>query len=317
VIAIESARAVFAGTPEFAVPALEALTDAGVDVGLVLTQPDRRAGRGRQLAESPVKQFAAGRGLSIMQPEALHSEFKNRLPGERPDLLIVVAYGLILPQWMLDWPKIDSLNVHASLLPRWRGAAPIQTAILAGDRETGVSIMRMTRGLDRGPVYRKRATPIGRRETAGELHARLAVMGAELLIDTLPGILSATLEPAPQDETAACYAPKLEKRDALLDWSQTAVELERKVRAYNPWPVAETRTAQGDRLRVWSAEVGSSEADKPPGTVIGQSDRELVVATGSGLLRLMQIQPPGGRVMSAAAYLAAHDLRDAVFVGPE
>ena len=178
---IESARAAFAGTPEFAVPSLKALIEAGLSIGCVLTQPDRRAGRGRQLTQSPIKQFAVSNDIEVLQPAMLDEEFRNRLPDQRPDLLVVVAYGLILPQWMLDWPKIAPVNVHASLLPRWRGAAPIQQAILSGDSETGVSVMRMTRGLDCGPVYRNQATPIGPAETAGELHNRLSILGAAAL----------------------------------------------------------------------------------------------------------------------------------------
>jgi len=317
VVPIESARAAFAGTPEFAVPSLKALIDAGVKVDCVLTQPDRRAGRGRTLTQSPVKQFAVSHNIDVLQPVSLDGDCRNRLPEQRPDVLVVVAYGLILPDWLLDWPKIAPINVHASLLPRWRGAAPIQQSILSGDRETGVSIMRMTRGLDCGPVYRQRATPLGPVENAGELHDRLSSLGAELLVATLPAILSAALEPQPQDDTAASYAPKLEKRHALIDWKQSAAELERKVRAYNPWPVAEARTAAGDRLRIWAAESCGDASDATPGAVVATPERELVVATGSGLLRLTQVQPPGGRVMTAVAYLAAHDVRGLVFVGPE
>lgn len=316
-IPIESARAAFAGTPEFAVPSLKALIDAGVAVDCVFTQPDRRAGRGRQLTQSPVKQFAISHGISVLQPAVLNDEFRQRLPEHRPDILVVVAYGLILPQWMLDWPKIAPINVHASLLPRWRGAAPIQQAILSGDRETGVSVMRMSRGLDCGPVYSKQATPVGPAETAGELHDRLSILGADLLVAALPGILSATLEPEPQDDDAASYAPRIEKGDAILNWQLPASELEQRVRGYNPWPVAEARTVQGERLRIWEAQAISDSSAAQPGTVVEAAGGIIDVATADGLLRLRQVQPPGGRVMSAAAYLAAHDLRGVLFVSPD
>lgn len=315
-ISVQSTRAAFAGTPEFAVPGLAALVNAGVAVDFVLTQPDRRAGRGRHLSESPVKQFAAGQGIPVRQPAVLDEDFRHSLPANRPELLVVIAYGLILPEWLLDWPTVAPLNVHASLLPRWRGAAPIQQAILAGDAETGVSVMRMSRGLDAGPVYGELRTPVGPAESAGELHDRLSVLGAELLLDLLPDILSSSRSPEPQDENARTYAPKIEKRDAVLDWERSAAELARKVRAYNPWPVAEARTAAGERLRVWQADALAGGPDAMPGTVVAAANGELDIATGEGLLRLRQVQPPGGRVMDAEAYLAAHNLRDTSFVGP-
>jgi methionyl-tRNA formyltransferase len=314
---VKSTRAAFAGTPEFAVPSLNALVNAGVAIDCVLTQPDRRAGRGRRVSESPVKRFAIGHGIPVLQPARLDAEFRQNLPVEPPELLVVIAYGLILPQWLLDWPTVAPLNVHASLLPRWRGAAPIQQAILAGDAETGVSVMRMTRGLDAGPVFGTRATPIDAAETSGALHDRLSVLGAELLIDLLPDILSARIDPKPQDENSKTYAPKISKRDAVLDWQRSAVELARKVRAYNPWPVAEAQTVGGQRLRIWQAQAVGGLSDSAPGTVIAAENGVLEVATGEGLLRLSQVQPPGGRVMSVAAYLTAHDLRGSSFVVPE
>lgn len=310
-------RAAFAGTPDFAVPSLQAMIDAGVAIDSVLTQPDRRAGRGQNLHESPIKALAARHEIPVLQPRHIDDRFRSQLPETRPDFLIVVAYGLILPQWMLDWPKIASINVHASLLPRWRGASPIQQSILAGDTETGVSIMQMVLGLDCGPVYRRTATPIGSAETAGELHDRLSVLGADTLIASLPEILAGTREPKPQKDAESSYAPKIEKRAAILDWRQSALDLERAVRAYNPWPVAEARTAAGTRLRIWRAEAAGEGMAAKPGTVVSVADGVADIATGSGLLRLIQVQPPSGRVMSTDAYLAAHDLRGAVFVGPE
>jgi methionyl-tRNA formyltransferase len=311
---IESARVVFAGTPEFAVPSLTALAAAGASVDLVLTQPDRPAGRGRVLTAPPVKQAAAKLGLSIRQPERLGGPAELKALGPRPDLLVAVAYGLILPEWLLDWPRIAPINVHASLLPRWRGAAPIQHAILAGDAESGVSIMRMTRGLDRGPVYAARSTPIGARETASALGDRLSRLGAELLVTVVPEILAGRLTALPQDEAAACYAGKIEKRQAPLHWTASAIELERQVRAFSDWPVASATLGDGRRLRVWEAEALALESARAPGSVVAATGRGIDVATGDGVLRLTKIQPPGGRIMSAAAYLAAHSLAGSVFV---
>jgi methionyl-tRNA formyltransferase len=313
----EPTRAVFAGTPDFAVPSLQALIDAGVAVECVLTQPDRPAGRGRLLTESPIKRLAGKHRIPVLQPLALDAKLQSRLPGTRPACLVVVAYGLILPQWLLDWPTVAPINVHASLLPRWRGASPVQQAVLAGDIETGVSVMHMTRGLDCGPVYLRHATPIGPSETAGELHDRLSVLGGEALVESLSGIVSGVLYPEPQNDARASYAPKIEKRNAMLDWRRSALELERQVRAYNPWPVAEARSASHDRLRIWRAEaVGDTEASQP-GEVVSVENGNIDVATAHGLLRLKQVQAPGGRVMSAGAFVAAHDLRGTVFVGPQ
>lgn len=313
---IPAARIAFAGTPDFAVPSLNALLDAGATIPFVLTQPDRRAGRGRELRQSPVKQLAVDRGITVLQPVTIDTALRDRLAREQPpDLLVVVAYGLILPEWLLAWPVIAAINVHASLLPRWRGAAPIQHAILAGDEITGVSIMRITRGLDCGPVYGEVATAIDPYEVAGDLHDRLARLGADLLVELLPKILSGTLEPEPQDDNEACHAPKIEKRAAAIDWTQSAARIARQIRAYNPWPVAETMTPAGERLRVWNAQLTEGNTTAAPGSVVNTAGA-IDVATGEGTLRLTQVQPPGGRAMSAAAYLAAHDLRDTRFVGP-
>ena len=308
----EPPRVVFAGTPEFAVPHLQALTGIAA-VDCVLTQPDRPAGRGRRLRASPVKQFALQHELQVLQPAKLDRK-AFAVPGDqRPDLLIVVAYGLILPQWLLDWPRIAPLNMHASLLPRWRGAAPIQRAILAGDPVTGVSLMRIERKLDAGPVYARRQSEIGADETAGQLHDRLARLGADLLVDSLAAIVAGSLTPVAQDESAVTEAAKISKREAVLDWQQSADALARRVRAFNPWPVAETRTASGQRLRVWQAEALSGASHEPPGTVVATDSRGIDVATGDGLLRLLAVQAPGGRTLSADAYLRAHDLKGAQF----
>jgi methionyl-tRNA formyltransferase len=303
----------FAGTPEFAVQCLRAIVATGARVPLVLTQPDRPAGRGRRVAQSAVKQAALDLELSLAQPATLRAPEQLPWLTSRPDLLVVVAYGLLLPRALLAWPRLGCINVHASLLPRWRGAAPIQRAVLAGDAETGISVMQMDAGLDTGPVHLKRATPIAARETAGELHDRLAALGAETLLAALPAVLAGASVPNAQQAALATVAPKIAKAEALLNWGEPAVALERRVRAFNPWPVAETRLSDGRRLRVFEAEArGGTRA--PPGTVVAAGREGIDVATGEGVLRLARIQPPSGRAMEAAAYLAAHSLRDVAFV---
>ncbi len=307
------ARIAFAGTPELAVPALQELVTSGVDVPLVLTQPDRPAGRGRRLAPSPVKRAAQLLGLRVEQPADLEDEHQLDTWGPPPAVLVVVAYGLLLPQWLLDWPGLSCVNVHASLLPRWRGAAPVQHAILAGDRDTGVSIMRMESGLDRGPVYATRSLEIKAQETAGQLHDRLAELGATALGEVLPDILDGSRAAQEQDHRQATYAGKIKKADAPLDWRLTAVTLERRVRAFSPWPVAEAKLTDGRRLRIWRAESLQSHIDASPGTIIAAQGSGIDVATGAGVLRLHRLQPPSSIEMDAAAYLAAHSLEDVSF----
>lgn len=304
----------FAGTPEFAVPSLRALVAHGATVPVVLTQPDRPAGRGRRITASPVKEAAAAMGLAVVQPPRLRVSWLPAALGPRPDLLVVIAYGLLLPRTMLDWPRLGCVNLHASLLPRWRGAAPIQHALLARDATTGVSLMRMERGLDTGAVYLARSTPIGARETAGELHDRLSVLAAQTLTAALPDLLAGALAPVPQQESLATHAPKIAKADAALDWRRSALELDARVRAFDPWPVAETRLADGTRLRVWRAEPAAGESRSPPGAVIAAGPAGIDVATGDGVLRLTRVQPSSGRVMDAGAYVAAHPLHGAAFV---
>jgi methionyl-tRNA formyltransferase len=309
-----SARIAFAGTPQFAVPALEALVASGADVDLVLTQPDRPAGRGRRVVASPVKLAAAERGLRVAQPQTLKAPHALDDLGPAPDLLVVVAYGLLLPLPMLTWPRLGCVNLHASLLPRWRGAAPIQHALLARDATTGVSLMRIERGLDTGAVYLERSTAIGVRETAGELHDRLARLAADVLAEALPGLLAGELSPIPQQDGLATHAPKITKADAVLDWRRGALELDARVRAFDPWPVAETHLDDGARLRVWRTEPLDEDTGARPGTVVQAGAAGIDVATGAGVLRLTQVQPPSGRVMAASAYLAAHPLDGAAFV---
>ena len=229
--------------------------------------------------------------------------------------MIVVAYGLLLPQWLLEWPALGCINLHASLLPRWRGAAPIQYAILAGDDRTGVSVMQMDAGLDTGPVYLTRETPIAPSDTAGALHDRLALLGAAALTEALPAVLARRAHPVPQRAELATFAPKIDKAAARLDWRDGAAALERRVRAFNPWPVAEGSLSDGRRLRIWEAKaLGSGSPAQPPGTIIAAERDGVDVATGAGVLRLTRVQPPSGRVMDAAAYLAAHSLAGTHFV---
>ena len=297
-------RLLFAGTPEFAVPSLRAAL-AGGEVMAALTQPDRPAGRGRQPQASPIKRLALEQGMPVLQPTSLKDEAVcAQLRALQPDLLIVVAYGLILPQAVLDIPRFGVWNVHASLLPRWRGAAPIQRAIEAGDAQTGVCLMQMEKGLDTGPVLRRTATPILANDTGGSLHDRLATLGATLLHEGLQDLRAtrAALPAEPQDPAQATYAHKLDKTEARLDWHQPAAQLARKVRAFSPWPVAEA-VLEGERLRLHTAV--AIEGHGTPGTIIAAGRQGIDVATGEGALRLLQVQRDGGKVLAAADYLNA------------
>jgi len=301
-------RIVFAGTPEFAVPALGALHAAGHDLVAVYTQPDRPAGRGQALTASPVKRRALELGLALEQPATLRTpDAVERLRAFGAELMVVVAYGLILPQAVLDVPRLGCWNIHASLLPRWRGAAPIQRALLAGDDVTGITIMQMEAGLDTGPMLLVRETPIGPRELGGELHDRLARLGAEAIVAAIAAWQAGRIAPVPQPAAGVTYAAKLSKAEARIDWSQPAVAIDRQVRAFNPWPVAETAW-DGRQLRIWQCEPGPSKARAEPGTVLESSGSRIVVATGDGALRLLQVQLAGRRAMSAAEFLNAHAL---------
>ena len=303
-------RIVFAGTPEFAVPCLAALIAAGHEVAAVYTQPDRPAGRGRKVQQSPVKHLALAHGLPVHQPETLRRDRAavTALRHLDADLMVVVAYGLLLPTGVLSAPRLGCLNVHASLLPRWRGAAPIQRAVMAGDTESGVCIMRMEAGLDTGPVFHRIGIPLDPRETGGSLHDKLAEIGARALIEALPGIADGSLQPQPQDPTLATYAHKLTKDECEIDWSRPATAIDRMVRAFDPWPVAQTRF-QGEPLRVWAAEVAAESVPPvPPGTVVGSDRTGIRVATGDGLLNITRLQPPGKRPMDADAFLNARPM---------
>ena len=299
-------RIVFAGTPEFAATSLEALLSGRHMICAVYTQPDRPAGRGRRLTASAVKRVAERHRLPVYQPPALDDAEAQRLRALRADLMVVAAYGLLLPQAVLEAPRLGCINVHASLLPRWRGAAPIQRAIMAGDRETGVSIMQMEQGLDTGPVLHRLATPIHASDTAHTLHQRLAGLGARVLLETLQSLVEGSLDPLPQDETRATYARKLEKGEARLEWSRPAPELERCIRAFNPWPVART-TVGGEPLRIWQADLpGERDVREAPGTVLRAGRQGIEVATGEGVLRILRLQGAGGRQMGAAEFLNGH-----------
>ena len=307
-------RVLFAGTPEFAVPSLQALLDAGHRVIGFYTQPDRPAGRGQHIQMSPVKSLALQYGLPVYQPTSLRRDPKAaaQLTGLGADLVVVAAYGLLLPKAVLDAPRLGCINVHASLLPRWRGAAPIQRAILAGDSQTGVSIMRMEEGLDTGPVYHRIGTTIAPDETGQSLHDRLAALGAQALLESLPGIADGSLIPELQDDAQATYAPKLSKDEARIDWQAPAVFIERQIRAFNPWPVAYTNL-ETSLIRLWAAQAESEPGDALPGTIV-QADRTGIrVATGFGILRITRLQPAGKRPMSAGEYLNARRLDGARF----
>ena len=303
-------RVVFAGTPDFAVPSLLA-ADAHNEVVAVYTQPDRPAGRGRALTASPVKRVALERGLAVYQPERLKGrEVLESLSALEPDLIVVVAYGLLLPQAVLDIPKYGCWNVHASLLPRWRGAAPIQRAIQAGDTETGVCLMQMEKGLDTGPVLLRQTTPIAPTDTGGSLHDRLAVLGAQVLADGL-GLLRVGMQLGrnPQPAQGITYAHKLDKAEARLDWSRPATELSNTVRAFDPWPVAEAEVA-GERLRIHAASALPLVHAHAPGTVLFAGRQGIDIACGEGALRLQRVQRAGGRVIDVVDYLNARsDLR--------
>jgi methionyl-tRNA formyltransferase len=308
-------RIIFAGTPEFALASLEAVLATPHEVVAVLTQPDRPSGRGRKLHASPVKLLALESGLDILQPRTLKGgDVQGRLRALEPDLMVVAAYGLLLPQPVLDMPRYGCINVHASLLPRWRGAAPIQRALLEGDRETGISIMRMDAGLDTGDILLQQAIPIEDTDTGGSLHDKLAGLGGDLLVQALRKLPAGSLQPVPQDPERATYARKLEKAEARIDWALPVERLARMVRAFRPWPVAQT-AYDGKILRVWSAvplfgKIGSGTL---PGTVLHAGRDGIDVVTGAGLLRLVEVQRPGSRPMTSAQFLNAHSLRHVRF----
>lgn len=308
----DSIRIVYAGTPDFSVLALSALIRSRHEMVAVYTQPDRPAGRGREPRPSPVKLIAREHGIPVFQPESFKDlDAQQQLSELKPDLMIVTAYGLLLPQSVLDIPRLGCINIHASLLPRWRGAAPIQRAILAGDTSTGITIMQMDHGLDTGGMLAKAECTITQHDTASSLHDRLMTLGAETLMSMLPVFVAGETKAEVQDENLTTYADKLSKREAEIDWSQTARQLERNVRAYNAWPVAFTgwlRKGKTETLRVWESVVIEGSSTQPPGTVINSGREGIDVATGEGILRLLEVQPEGKKSMLATAFANAHDL---------
>ena len=291
-------RIVFAGTPEFAAAHLQALLQAGLNVVAVYSQPDRPAGRGHKVSMSAVKQLALQHDLPVCQPESLRSDdAQAELAALQPDLLVVVAYGLILPQAVLDIPRLGCINSHASLLPRWRGAAPIQRAIEAGDQHSGVTVMRMEAGLDTGPMLLKVTTPISAEDTGGNLHDRLAELGPPAVLQAIEGLAAGTLQDELQDDLQATYAHKLDKTAARIDWTRSAAELDRMIRAFNPWPLAHARW-QEQPIKIWGAspETGVGQ----PGEILECSKQGLLVACGDGALRLTRLQLPGGKPLAFA-----------------
>lgn len=307
----ENLRIVYAGTPDFAVAPLEAMVRQGFRPVAVFTQPDRRSGRGRKLQSSPVKRFALDAGIPVLQPDSLKEPGNSdEIARLKPDLMIVVAYGLILPRHVLEIPRLGCWNIHASLLPRWRGAAPIQRAIEAGDSESGVCIMQMDEGLDTGPVLMRRSCPITPDETGESLHDKLARLGSEALVSCLQAAADGQ-PPAATDQpsTGASYARKLEKDEARIDWSEPADRIERRVRAFNPWPVTWCMVGH-ERTRIWAARVADTPANAEPGQVLAATAGGIDVCCGQGALRLTELQRPGGRRMDANSYLNARELPD-------
>ncbi|WP_414154542.1 methionyl-tRNA formyltransferase [Pseudomonas sp. BNK-43-a] len=289
-------RIVFAGTPEFAAEHLKALLDSPYEIVAVFTQPDRPAGRGQKLMPSAVKALALAHDIPVYQPQTLrNADAQAELAALKPDLMVVVAYGLILPQAVLDIPRLGCINSHASLLPRWRGAAPIQRAVEAGDAESGVTVMRMEAGLDTGPMLLKVTTPISADDTGGSLHDRLAQLGPGAVVQAIAGLADGSLQGEVQDDALATYAHKLNKDEARLDWSRPAVELERLIRAFNPWPVCHS-TLDGETVKVLGANLSTGKGE--PGEILSASKDGLVVACADGALSLTRLQLPGGKALA-------------------
>lgn len=303
-------RIIFAGTPDFAATTLAALLTTNHEICAVYSQPDRPAGRGRKLTASPVKQLALAHNIPVEQPLNFKAEAeRQQLASYQADLMIVVAYGLLLPQSVLDIPRLGCINVHASLLPRWRGAAPIQRAILAGDSKTGICIMQMEAGLDTGPVIKCAEIAIDTVDTAVTLHDKLADLGAATLLETLANIETLQQNAIPQNDADSCYAAKLLKTEATIDWSQSAIQIERQIRAFNAWPVAQTQW-QDKVLRIWhAAALSDTAANATPGTILQVDRQGIDVATGAGQLRLLTLQAPGKKALSVNDFLNAHPLQ--------
>ncbi|MFQ2481994.1 methionyl-tRNA formyltransferase [Aeromonas caviae] len=296
-------KLIFAGTPDFAARHLAALLSSGHEVVAVYTQPDKPAGRGQKLTASPVKEMALAHDLPVYQPASLRNEAAQaELAALGADLMVVVAYGLILPKAVLDTPRLGCINVHGSLLPRWRGAAPIQRSIWAGDAETGVTIMQMDVGLDTGAMIRKVTCPIASDETSASLYDKLAGLGPQALVDTLDAMAAGDTAAEPQDDALANYAEKLSKEEARIDWSMDAVAIERCIRAFNPWPISWFDVA-GQTVKVWQAKVVAQDHGQAAGTLLKADKQGIEVATGQGVLRLLTLQPPGKKAMSVSDLL--------------
>lgn len=299
-------KIIFCGTPEFSVSSLQALMNSPHAVLAVYTPPDRPAGRGQKLMPSPVKALALKNGLPILQPKTLRdSEVQKTLGDFKPDVMVVVAYGLILPPEVLVIPRLGCVNVHASLLPRWRGAAPIQRAILAGDSMTGVTIMQMDKGLDTGDMLLKRPCEILPKDTSETLHDRLSALGARALTEALSLMEKSALIPEKQNEADACYAEKIHKQEAKINWKGSSQKIYNTIRAFNPWPVAFT-DFKGQALRIWLAEIRNEKADAEPGTLLSADKLGLEIATSDGILRVLEVQMPGGKRMVAQDFINAH-----------
>lgn len=299
-------RIIFAGTPDFAANALSALIDSEHDVVAVYTQPDRPAGRGRKLRASPVKEVAVNYNIPILQPENLKKpETQEELRAFNADVMVVAAYGLILPQVVLDIPRLGCLNIHASLLPRWRGAAPIQRAIAAGDKESGITIMQMNAGLDTGDILYLTSCPITENDCGGDLHDRLADIGAKAILETLQLLGGDQLTPVAQDDSLASYAHKLDKKEANINWQSSAVDIERHIRAFNPWPVAFTYL-ENKTLRIWQAQALAENSTLKAGTVISCNKKGIDISCGEGVLRLLKLQPSGSKAMDVASFMNGH-----------
>ena len=312
-------RLIFAGTPEFARVALEQLHAAGHEIALVLTQPDRPAGRGMKLQASAVKQWAEAQGITVAQPRSLRLDGKypddaqaarDAIAAANADAMVVAAYGLILPQWVLDAPRLGCLNIHGSLLPRWRGAAPIHRAIEAGDAQTGITIMQMDAGLDTGDMLLTGRMPIAPDDTTATLHDKLAAMGGELVVQALELAASGGLQPVRQPVDGVTYASKIEKTESLVQWTQPATEIARRIRAFDPFPAASTRLG-AETIKLWRAEVdaGTAAPDGPAGTVLSSGADGIRVACGEGVLCLSELQRAGGKRLAAADFLRGFDVR--------
>lgn len=296
-------RIVFAGTPIFAAEILQQLITANYEIIAVYTQPDKPAGRGQKLTASPVKQLAMQHQIQVFQPKTLRDvEAQAQLAALKPDVMIVAAYGLILPQVVLDIPLQGCINVHASILPRWRGAAPIQRAILAGDTETGITIMQMEAGLDTGPMLYKAVCSINDDDNSQTLHDKLAVLGGQALLTALTMLQQGIVQPEIQNDSLACYANKIEKQEATIDWQQSAISISQKIRGFNPWPMAHTRIGE-EVVKIGQATVITETSDKKPGTILQATKQGIDIATGNGIVRLLALQLPGHKMLSAADIL--------------